>query len=75
MSKPYSIPTPMTPGERDALTSAIEKGDPDQIFLLMASYLERNQMTVSDEVFRLYLERGLFDFLQDHVSHIKSLLL
>jgi len=72
---PKPNPIPMTPGERDALASAIDRGDPDQIFLLLASYLERNQMTVSDEVFRLYLERELFDFLQDHVSHIKSLLL
>jgi hypothetical protein len=65
----------MTPGEQAALNAAIEKGDPDQMFLLLASYLERNQLTVSDEVLRLYLERGLFACLQDHVSHLKSLLL
>lgn len=52
------------PGERDAITQALERGDAQQAFTLLADYLTRNKITLSDELFRLYLERELFSCLK-----------
>lgn len=52
------------PGECDAIAQALERGDAQQAFTLLADYLTRNKITLSDELFRLYLERELFACLK-----------
>lgn len=60
MNKPRYI----DPVERAAIIHALEVGDAHQAFTRLADYLARNRMTLSDEVFRLYLERELFSCLK-----------
>lgn len=52
------------PGETDAIARALERGDAQQTFTLLADYLTRNRLVLSDELFRLYLERELFACLK-----------
>ncbi|WP_299592636.1 hypothetical protein [uncultured Tateyamaria sp.] len=52
------------PDECQALDQALKRGDVQQIFTLLADYLTRNKLPLSDEVFRLYLERELFACLE-----------
>lgn len=50
--------------ERDAIARALDRGDAQRAFTLLADYLTRNKITLSDELFRLYLERELFACLK-----------
>jgi len=47
------------------INHALLAGDPEQAFTLLARYLLDNGFTLSDDVFRLYLENGLFACLKD----------
>lgn len=46
------------------INEALISGDAQQAFTLFAEYLTRNKITLSDELFRLYLERELFTCLK-----------
>lgn len=52
------------PGETETIIRALERGDVQQAFTLLADYLTRNRLVLSDELFRLYLERELFACLK-----------
>jgi hypothetical protein len=47
------------------INHALQAGDTEQAFTLLAKYLLGNGFTLSDEVFRLFLENGLFACLKD----------
>lgn len=52
------------PSETRRINEALIGGDAQQAFTLLAEYLTRNKITLSDELFRLYLERELFTCLK-----------
>ncbi len=52
------------PSEMRQINEALISGDAQQAFALFAEYLTRNKITLSDELFRLYLERELFTCLK-----------
>lgn len=53
-----------TQTEHAAITAALQEGKADQAFHLMADYLKRNKLTLSDDTLKLYLKQELFACLQ-----------
>lgn len=54
----------ITPEEQGAIAEALQLGEIDQVFQLLAAYLVRNRLTLSDETLKLYLEQELFACLE-----------
>ena len=52
---------PITPEEGIRINKALFDGDADQAFELLAVYLKRNCLKLSDHVLRIYLDEELFD--------------
>ena len=52
--------TRVTDAERHEITEALGAGDAEWAFRNLATYLERNKLTLSDDVLRLYVEKELF---------------
>ena len=54
----------IAPEEGTAIAVALQKGAADQAFTLLADYLARNKLTLSDDTLKLYLELELFTCLE-----------
>lgn len=61
------------PSETQQINEALKRGDAQQAFTLLADYLTRNKITLSDELFRLYLERELFTCLKGRGHNFDNL--
>jgi hypothetical protein len=56
--------TYLDPSEQRTIDDALRAGEADRAFTALADYLQRNRFSLSDDVFRLYLERELFACLK-----------
>ncbi|MBO6727823.1 MAG: hypothetical protein JJ911_19350 [Rhizobiaceae bacterium] len=59
-----SQPTFIEPATQREIDHALQKGQADRAFALLADYLTRNGFSLSDDVFRLYIKRELFACLK-----------
>lgn len=46
--------------EHTAIFTALQEGQADRAFTLLADYLARNELTLTDATLKIYLERELF---------------
>ena len=49
----------------ESISQALQKGDVEQVFTQLADYLRSNELTLSDDVFRIYLRDELFSCVKD----------
>ena len=59
-----NVPMTLTFEESSVIADALREGDADQAFTLLAAYLARNKLTLSDDTLKLYLELELFACLE-----------
>lgn len=54
----------ISPWEQQAINQALHRGQTDRAFFLLADYLARNRISLSDAVLRHYIEQELFTCLK-----------
>lgn len=54
----------LDPDAQEEIDRALQNGQADRAFALLADYLTCNRLSLSDHVFRIYIERELFACLQ-----------
>ena len=60
--------------EGTKIQHALAEGQADRAFTLLATYLQHNNIRLSDEVMRLYIEQELFDCLVDKGQIFRDML-
>lgn len=56
----------------DGIARALQEGDAEHAFILLADYLATNKLTLSDDVLRIYLQKELFSCLKDQGDLFKG---
>lgn len=49
----------------ESIAKALQNGDVEHAFTQLADYLKSNELTLSDDVFRIYLRNELFSCVKD----------
>ena len=49
----------------ESIAQALRNGDAEHAFTQLAGYLRSNNLTLSDDVFRIYLQHELFSCVKD----------
>lgn len=66
--------TKLTPHEAAAISQALNQGEADIAFILLADYLQANDMALADDTLRLYIERELFDCFKGRGDRLSTIL-
>ncbi|MDF1670212.1 MAG: hypothetical protein P1U83_11405 [Roseovarius sp.] len=63
----------ITLDEQRSIDEAMQLGDIEQVFRLLAAHLSRNKLTLSDDILKLYLEQELFACLKGRGHFFESI--
>lgn len=60
--------------EANQISEHLRNGRPDEAFCMLADYLKRNNLSLSDDVLRTYIEHELFECFTDRSALFETAL-